>query len=1024
MSTTTAPNAIFRMVSLRGPDADRFIDPPTQDGVVLDVLRDFDVQSLPTDTGRNAVREALSRIDELSEAQLARDYSSWSSLLAKLRAQPQVDLAEETIQVGGERLGLVEAGRSNRFRQLYSSLYHSWLAKALNRALFGRPDASGLATHTDLIRVAHVTAAAARGTTPRNLRQIIGDAPVVFPGWWRRPLPKPPRSPGNGSRRSPLLERMRADRASYDRLVGEIETIEALEVGASALIAEMRAAGDSDRTPLTDTHMRTIIARSPGASGPTASTITSRLTGLTIGDVSAVLEHDKGKNVRDANNLCSSIRVFEEQIVQKLPAPRPVQAGERPSVRSIGWGDLIVAQEELIAYEAKEIAHIENVLPGETKERSHERTLSIEELVEDESIEETVSERDLETSDRFELSYRSAETVDTDFSIEAGVNTSGRYGLTKVDTSVDAEFQQSNHSATENAVKTAKEVVSKTVERIQERVRELRRVTTVETIRELSKHSIDNTTVGTGGSAGELGPISGIYYWVSKIQEIELRHYGKRLMVEFYIPEPGITLIEKRDGVDVDVRKPAPFKLGPGDISVGNYMCLTKLYGAQGVKAPPAWQKQVGISFATNVKNSSDAKDAESTVEGKIKIPPGYKPYYGMYSMAGRGTTNSQNTDVFNGHIAVAGKEVLNANQEADGQKAAYAGSFSLSWASPTDDLGIPVTGRFSGHDDSTGTLNIEVWCQRSDELFQQWQIETYEKLKQAYDALVAEYQQAVERATFEQEGVLAQIGRPAQVNRGIERDELKKWSVKAMRVDHFDFDAIVGIGEEEDLRQEIDAAAADEQAPIVRFFESAFEWVHMSYFLYPYFWGRRGSWGVRQGITVPSDPLHEKFLQAGFARVVVPVIPGFEARVLQYLSSDPNAPELERIPPEEDVSAEPPASAETLWEELRSDRDAEVARGNGLLAVQSGASQVSIVGDVWKIEDIDLGRELFIKGNQYEIVAIDSQANSFELDRPYVGPDGQPVRFLVGSVPYGQPWRVEIPTRLVVLGENRQQLG
>jgi len=40
------------------------------------------------------------------------------------------------------------------------------------------------------------------------------------------------------------------------------------------------------------------------------------------------------------------------------------------------------------------------------------------------------------------------------------------------------------------------------------------------------------------------------------------------------------------------------------------------------------------------------------------------------------------------------------------------------------------------------------------------------------------------------------------------------------------------------------------------------------------------------------DDPLHEVFLRAGAARVVVPVRPGFEAAVMNYLSH-PDSPVL-----------------------------------------------------------------------------------------------------------------------------------
>jgi hypothetical protein len=1016
MSVMAAPNELFKLVSLRGPDSDRFIDPTDSDDVVLEVLRDFSTPELKTQDGAKLVRAALANLSELTAATLQNDYP-WLPLLRVIKDSPDVDLSHETVRLGSHEVLIPKAAMSKEFKELHSRLYHSWLGKRLKKLLLDQQNQPDLPLHVDLLRAAHLIRLVGAGDYNPRLGRRLLDAPIVFPQRWRRA--PGPRIAGRviEDRRTALNKKLAAEKQAHKKLVSEVETIESLNIGVNALVAELEATGKSILAPLKPPQIKTIVARSPGTDEAAGNPLLSRFEGLAIKDVYNELEHDKNRKINNANDLCSSIRVFEEEIEEKLPPPREVQSGGRPSIRSIGWGDLIVARETLVGYQSDEIAHIENVLPGEKKTRSHERTTSVEEVIEAETVEETFSERDLETSDRFELLNGSSETIDTDFSIEAGVNTSGRYGLTKVDTSLDAKFSQSNQQSFESTLTTAKEVVSKTVERTQQRVSELRRVTTLETIRELSEHVLDNTTTGTGGAPSA---ISGIYYWVDKIHQIDLRHFGKRLMVEFYVPEPGVSLIEHREHSLPGVRKPSPFTIGPSDITVGNYMCLTKLYGAEGVKPPPPAQNQVGISFATNVQNTSNDKDAESTVEGKIKIPEGYVPYLGAYSMAGRGTTNNQNTDLFDGHISVAGFQVL---ESSSGQKSFYTGTFEFPRLTETDDLGIPVTGRFSGHDDSTGTLNIQVWCWRSSELYQRWQIETYERIRQAYDVLRQEYEQELERLRFAEESVLTFEGRPAEINRDVERGELKKWAIKTMRTNHFEFDAVVGIGEDEDRLQEIDAAAADEQTPVVRFFESAFEWRHMSYFLFPYFWGRRGAWLLRQSITVPNDPLHERFLKAGFARVVVPIMPGFEARVLQYLDTDPNEPDEVRIPIEEDIGVEPPASAETLWEELRTDRDAETARGNGLLVVQDGSSQVSILNDSWHVEATDIGREIFVKGNQYQITDVDAVANTFNLNRAYAGPDTEPVRYLVGSVPYGQPWNVKVPTRLVVLHESRHKL-
>ncbi len=229
-----------------------------------------------------------------------------------------------------------------------------------------------------------------------------------------------------------------------------------------------------------------------------------------------------------------------------LPLPRELEGEGRASIRDIGFGDLLLARETLIGYEAREIAHIENVMSGEHKIREHERTKVREEVNETERTTEESTERDLETSDRFELQTESASTIDTDFSISAGVNTSGKYGLTKVDTNVDTSFSSSSQESRRSATTTAQDIVSKSVHSIQERVRELRRVTTRETVRELARHEFNNQPEPGSSSEGR----SSAYLWVDKLQQVDLRHYGTRLLLELTVPEPGVSLIESLQAAD------------------------------------------------------------------------------------------------------------------------------------------------------------------------------------------------------------------------------------------------------------------------------------------------------------------------------------------------------------------------------------------------------------------------------------------------------------------------------------------
>jgi hypothetical protein len=84
----------------------------------------------------------------------------------------------------------------------------------------------------------------------------------------------------------------------------------------------------------------------------------------------------KEQLLAEANAACRDIHVWEDE--EHLPdtqaQPLQVTGENRPAVSAIGFGDLIVARERLIGYDVREVAHIENVLPGEVRLREYEET--------------------------------------------------------------------------------------------------------------------------------------------------------------------------------------------------------------------------------------------------------------------------------------------------------------------------------------------------------------------------------------------------------------------------------------------------------------------------------------------------------------------------------------------------------------------------------------------------------------------------------------------------------------------------
>jgi hypothetical protein len=733
----------------------------------------------------------------------------------------------------------------------------------------------------------------------------------------------------------------------------------------------------------------------------------------TLGNLDDLLTlFDFGSFIHDANLLCMQIQAIEENLGEALPTvPTQPVSSTNPIVAAVGWGDLIVARESLVGYDAHEIAHIENILPGETKLREHQRLSKTEEVTETETITEKETEKDSQTTDRYELQAESQETINRNFSISTGVNTSGQYGLTQVDTSLDAAFSQSQSQSRSSSINTAKEIVNKAVERTFERVRKLRRLTITEEIRELNRHKLSNAN-----GSGTPKAISGIYLWVEKIQKVELRHYGTRMMVEFHIPEPALSLHERAAVPNVRKKLP-PFNVSPASIEPTNYMCLAQRYGALDVEPPPTQFIGVGWGWTSTVNEDAEAW-AEDQFSSTINIPAGYRPLWGK--VAWSGLVSDKETRQFNFAFSLGGKSQNNVEHKVatyDGVILQFSGK--VDWPQ-----GMPVSGRVHGAWDGAMYVEATLTCERTPEALDAWRVRTWQALRAGHEALERKAAQDEQEQAYQRNllGPVIAEG-PAAENRRIERGELQKWAIKSMRlVPQPVLNAVEQVG---DL-QEISPVYADAQAPIVRFYEDAFEWEHMNYFLYPYHWARRASWRMRTAAEA-VDPQHQAFLEAGAARLIVPVTPGYEDKVAWFLEPANNAvSELDRIltPP----PGTPPSSStdpfRDLWVELLTDRKPDLARGSGTLTVEGGDAEVHINPQVdpdsqWRVsEQRDLGRELYIAGNRYEVAAVTNDS-TFNLDRPYEGASDDAAAYVAGSTPFGPPWTVKVPTSLIVLAEN-----
>ena len=536
-------------------------------------------------------------------------------------------------------------------------------------------------------------------------------------------------------------------------------------------------------------------------------------------------------------------------------------------IRPLGVGDFRRVEQQLCCYEPGEVAHIENVLKGETKERRTRRLLSTEQLFTTVSDEETTEERDTQTTDRLELQREVSKVLEFDLSFEMGVNLAAQYGPVKIVADTKFATSLSSQESDRQASKYAKEVTDRALESVTRKVREERSTRTTTEYEENNLHQLtapDDHVVG-------------IYRWVDKVYEAKVVNYGKRLMFEFLVPEPaafhlhasvatpseGTLTLEK----PLDPRSPeAATKFGRpaltshASVTETNYGLWAAAYGVL-VEPPPTLTEVIGKAYH---REGMDHTVQFADSKNDLKLPEGreatwFSSVFGLHSESHSGGAN---------WITV----IVGRRSRFSTVGTTFTGALD----SEDDIVPVVLMGRTKFY-----AINIEVECRRSAQLFATWQHKTFDAILRAYQDQLAAYNTALAAAKAGV-GIAIEGSNPA-LNREIEQIELEKGCIRLLtRCADLPSEAMKDDGQ--CGYPEFDCCEAIRDGRIVQFFEQLFEWRLMTYAFYPYFWGRQCNW-ERIYQLEDVDPLFLQFLQAGYARVVVPIREGYERAALRFLA-------------------------------------------------------------------------------------------------------------------------------------------
>ncbi|MDH6251793.1 hypothetical protein M2347_001520 [Chryseobacterium sp. H1D6B] len=541
-------------------------------------------------------------------------------------------------------------------------------------------------------------------------------------------------------------------------------------------------------------------------------------------------------------------------------------------VKRLGIADYLKVEQSVHAYVPGEVSNIENVMASELRHKSSvardysEITDTTSESIETEKISDTTK------TQRSEMQTEIAKELEKEQNITASTKFSYDTKVYKFEIGGTYANKTSQHDSTKQAVTKSQEITERAMERVLTKINTERVQKIIKEFTETNVHEFDNR-----GQASQQNPqhITGVYRWVDKKMKNQIYNYGKRTMFEFMIPEPARlhTLATATSKINtlkepVDPRK-APSPKTMADAKSATRDLLTYWADIYGVKLTDIKEKDQQIESIHDEFNDSGNC---IVVQRSLAIPANYvcKSVDVSYTATReKGSRNIEVTGDFTNGIGF--------------HKYSVSEVFSLG--------GFNLSGNWvfknSGYNIQTVDISLKMNLEIQPALFEAWKQENFDAIikayQTAYEEFLAKQKQLEADAKAEEASNKEKLG---NFYREMESVILKHNCIAYLLQDY----AALGQSFTNDALQMQDFSVIlnddlEQYTALAKFMEQAFEWSIMDYTFYPYYWASKKRW-QEMYLSQSTDPLFRNFLQAGMARVIVTVKPGFEDAVQFFMST------------------------------------------------------------------------------------------------------------------------------------------
>jgi len=558
--------------------------------------------------------------------------------------------------------------------------------------------------------------------------------------------------------------------------------------------------------------------------------------------------------------------------------PKPVTfARKNFGIKRLGVADYLKVVQSTHAYVPGEVTHIENVMAKEFKQKSTRKLRRSEIQTTTSKSTERENLNDTTSTTRNDMQSEVANVIQSQISAEAHFS----YGGGDLPYEVGGSFATNNakENSTRQAIAKSQEITEKATERILTKVAEERIEKIIEEFEENNAHGYDNRE-------GDKHVV-GVYRWVDKKMKNQIYNYGIRTMFEFMIPEPAklhrlATFATKeifKEPVDPRKSKDQWEMTNPKSATNDQLQYWAQIYGVQ-LEALLPNTKQV-LHSAASVPQTDDDFGIDYS---NFTIPDNYAGENASFHCeAGRNRGGGWSGSRY--------AEVTCSNLKGDMVGLNERGDIIFDRSSS----GLNVTGNVSfqvkGHNIRHYNIKVTVNCELSDEYINKWKTESFDAIISAYETayqdFLAKQKEADEKAKEEE---AANKEKMSNFYRDMERVIIKHNCIAYLLQDYLN-NKTLGNTELTNKAQAMKDFSIildenlDQYTALAKFLEQAFEWTIMDYTFYPYYWASRDEWQTMY-LSESTDPLFRSFLQAGMARVVVTVNPGFEDAVQFFMAT------------------------------------------------------------------------------------------------------------------------------------------